>query len=505
MLSLNWFKSRKQRELEELQVEEQRIKNELLRKELYQATPTTPATQAPVEKTYNLTVNASQSTPEVSVKPYKTVKMVNDVLTIVLNDGSILSKPGATTQDFIDARNATSDVEILNIVATQEIITERKRQEFEAEKARALKAGIQLLAQLDDFEVRGDSVYLKGINRSLPQLLVEEFLRIVNKNVSNRYMLAADDEYQSLKRFFMWCCLNPRAEVADKLYNFLKRNSFKITKQGFFVALRNVVTLHGSTELVQFVSNAYNKVKAVWKKSPDAYEVYLKDGQYSFIHIDDTYTTELMEGEEWYDEEIEEYVTSEDEEVSVKRSDLGELIGNLTDLYLDLPNRAENRFTDAHTQTFDIRIGRPVNMDPGACRWNTDDCGAEGLHFTANEIHYVGCGDQSVLVLINPMKVVGIGESKGRCWEYLPIMTVPREEATEILHDLDFDTLQLDDSYAIRELESLTDKAKEGFVAESRKHEFNIPHISTVEIENIVASLDNMKDEISSRVQMIVD
>jgi len=508
MLSLNWFKSRKQRELEELQVEEQRIKNELLRKELYQATPTTSPT-SPVEKTYNWTVNTTP-TPTVSVKPYKTVKMVNDVLTIVLNDGSVLSKPGATADDFIAARNATDEVDILNVVATQEIVTERKRQEFEAEKARALKAGIQLLAQLDDFEVKGDSVYLKGINRTLPQLLVEEFLRIVNsyRNSPSYYLqnaLNQDDEYQSLKRFFMWCCLNPRAEVADKLYNFLKNNSFKITKQGFFVALRNVVTLHGSTELVQFVSNAYNKVKAIWKKSPDAYEVYLKDGQYSFIHIDDTYTTELMEGEEWYDEEIDEYVTSEDEEVSVKRSDLGEHVGNLTELYLDLPNRAENRFTDAHTRTFDIRVGRAVSMDPGACRWNTDDCGAEGLHFTADEIHYVGCGDQSVLVLINPMKVVGIGESKGRCWEYLPIMTVPREEATEILHDLDFDTLQLDDSYAIRELESLTEKAKDGFVAESKKHEFNIPHISTVEIENIVESLDEMKSEISSRVQMIVD
>jgi len=503
MLSLNWFKSRKQRELEELQVEEQRIKNELLRKELYQATPATSAT-SPVEKTYNWTVNTTP-TPTVSVKPYKTVKMVNDVLTIVLNDGSVLSKPGATADDFIAARNATDEVDILNVVATQEIVTERKRQEFEAEKARALKAGIQLLAQLDDFEVKGDSVYLKGINRTLPQLLVEEFLRIVNKYGGSQWALSKDDEYQSLKRFFMWCCLNPRAEVADKLYNFLKNNSFKITKQGFFVALRNVVTLHGSTELVQFVSNAYNKVKAIWKKSPDAYEVYLKDGQYSFIHIDDTYTTELMEGEEWYDEEIDEYVTSEDEEVSVKRSDLGEHVGNLTELYLDLPNRAENRFTDAHTRTFDIRVGRAVSMDPGACRWNTDDCGAEGLHFTADEIHYVGCGDQSVLVLINPMKVVGIGESKGRCWEYLPIMTVPREEATEILHDLDFDTLQLDDSYAIRELESLTEKAKDGFVAESKKHEFNIPHISTVEIENIVESLDEMKSEISSRVQMIVD
>jgi len=509
MLSLNWFKSRKKRELEELQVEEQRIKNELLRKELYQPSFATSATSAPVEKTYNWTVNTTP-TPTVSVKPYKTVKMVNDVLTIVLNDGSVLSKPGATADDFIAARNATDEVDILSVVATQEIVTERKRQEFEAEKARALKAGIQLLAQLDDFEVKGDSVYLKGINRTLPQLLVEEFLRIVNsyRNSPSYYLqnaLNQDDEYQSLKRFFMWCCLNPRAEVADKLYNFLKNNSFKITKQGFFVALRNVVTLHGSTELVQFVSNAYNKVKAIWKKSPDAYEVYLKDGQYSFIHIDDTYTTELMEGEEWYDEEIDEYVTSEDEEVSVKRSDLGEYVGNLTELYLDLPNRAENRFTDAHTRTFDIRVGRAVSMDPGACRWNTDDCGAEGLHFTADEIHYVGCGDQSVLVLINPMKVVGIGESKGRCWEYLPIMTVPREEATEILHDLDFDTLQLDDSYAIRELESLTEKAKDGFVAESKKHEFNIPHISTVEIENIVESLDEMKSEISSRVQMIVD
>ena len=139
-------------------------------------------------------------------------------------------------------------------------------------------------------------------------------------------------------------------------------------------------------------------------------------------------------------------------------------------------------------------------MDPKSCRWNTDDCGAEGLHFTSDEIHYVGCGDQSVLVLINPMKVVGIGESKGRCWEYLPIMTVPREEATTILHDLDFDTLQLDDSYAIRELEDLTEKAKDGFVAESKKHEFNMPHISTREIENIVASLDEMKNEISKRI-----
>jgi len=510
IFSLNWFKSRKEQEIEDLKHE---IKLKELQKQLEKMdNPPAPA------------VNYSTSTswfPQTSTplgiggfgvsnyaagviaepeKPYKSIKLVNDMLTIVLNDGSIISKPGATNDDFQYARKATTEDQLLNLVACQEVVAERKKHEVEVARARAIRQGVEKLAQLEDFRMEGDSVYIVGINRSLPQLLVEEFLVIANRNGFNSYALANDDEFQSLKRFFMWCCLNPRAEVADKLYNFLKKNSFKITKQGFFAALRNVVTLHGGTEFVQFVSNAYNKVKAVWKKAPDKYEVYLKDGVYSFLHIDETYTTELVEGEEWYDEDIEDYVCEEDEEVTVKRSDLGEHLGNLTALYLDLPNRAENRFTDAHTQTFDIRVGRAVNMDPKACRWNTDDCGAEGLHFTSDEIHYVGCGDQSVLVLINPMKVVGIGESKGRCWEYLPIMTVPREEATTILHDLDFDTLQLDDSYAIRELEDLTEKAKDGFVAESKKHEFNMPHISTREIENIVASLDEMKNEISKRI-----
>ena len=505
IFSLNWFKSRKEQEIEDLkhEIKMKELQRQLERMENPPAPVVTNFTMPPFWESPSQPTFTSSST--LDLKPYKSIKLVNDMLTIVLNDGSIISKPGATNDDFQYARKATTEEQLLNLVACQEVVAERKKNEAEVARARAIRQGVEKLAQLEDFRMEGDSVYIVGINRSLPQLLVEEFLVIANRNGFNSYALANDDEFQSLKRFFMWCCLNPRAEVADKLYNFLKKNSFKITKQGFFAALRNVVTLHGGTEFVQFVSNAYNKVKAVWKKAPDKYEVYLKDGVYSFLHIDDTYTTELVEGEEWYDEDIEDYVTSEDEEVTVKRSDLGEHLGNLTALYLDLPNRAENRFTDAHTQTFDIRVGRAVNMDPKACRWNTDDCGAEGLHFTSDEIHYVGCGDQSVLVLINPMKVVGIGESKGRCWEYLPIMTVPREEATSILHDLDFDTLQLDDSYAIRELEDLTEKAKDGFVAESKKHEFNMPHISTREIENIVASLDEMKSEISSRVQMIVD
>jgi hypothetical protein len=179
-------------------------------------------------------------------------------------------------------------------------------------------------------------------------------------------------------------------------------------------------------------------------------------------------------------------------------------LGNLKDLYVDLPNMMENRFTDDWTKTFDIRIGKIVSMPMEECNWSTQDCAASGLHFTANEIHYVGCGDTSVLMLINPMKVVGIGEKKGRCYEYLPIMTVARDEATKILHDLDFDTIDLDEFYVEDQLDSLMDKTQKGFSQEAKKHEFNLSPISSGEIGKIVKNLKSIKDELRKRVQEVV-
>jgi hypothetical protein len=510
MLSLKWFKSAIERTIEK--VVENKIEqafNQLDNEEGAQA----PSYNSAFNPNANWNSTSICTGPTSYTKPYLNIKMVNDTLTIVLNDGNIITKTPANADDFTKAKTCTTEACLLNLVGSPEIQSERRKAEAEYEKAKAIQRGAEYLATLKEFEMKNGSLYLKGINRSLPPLLVEEFLEVVGKHNGTD-----NDEFQALHRFFMWCCLNPRAEVADKLFNFLKKNAFGITKQGFFVALRNVVTLHGSTELVHFVSNAYNKVKAVWKKSPNDYTVFFQNGEYKMVHKSifeelepctfcDGSGSIPCEGEECGEEWLGWDDSCECPECSGSgtvykhcESQYGEEIGNLTELYLDLPNRAENRFTDAHTRTFDIRIGRPVDMDPGACRWNTDDCGAEGLHFTSDEIHYVGCGDTSVLVLINPMKVVGIGESKGRCWEYLPIMTVPREEATEILHDLDFDTLELDESYAIRELQNLAEKAKEGFTAEAKKYDFNLPALSAVEVYTIVKSLDEIKQEISKRI-----
>ncbi len=512
------------------------MKNKFLSLDWFKQTAENAIAKAVVNKLESLMEQEDKSSDpaiakKVEEKPYFSMKLVNDTLTVVLLDGAIITKPNASEDDYYAVIKAKSVEEILAIVSSAEVMANIEKAKAENARIRALQQGIKLLADLPDFTVEGQSVYLTGTSRSMPQLLVEKFIEVVDR-VSHEpstelfhIQLNEDEEYVALKNFFMWCCLNPRAEVAHELYRFLTENSFRITRQGFVVALRNVVTLHGSPELVHFISNAYNKVKAVWKKNPDHYTVFLENGEYKLVHDSALTSTETHvstdcqecngaggwyidpweDDNEWEDcevcggsGEVEEYTYTVD--VSV---DHGQKIGGLTELYLDLPNREENRFTDDWTKTFDIRIGQVTSMPKEDCNWSTQDCAAAGLHFTADQIHYVGCGDQSVIVLINPMKVVGIGTHKGRCYEYLPIMTVPREEATRILHDGMFDTLQLDEDYAIRELESLTEKAKDGFSAEAKKYEFNLPHISASEINMIVANLSDMKAKIKNRVTTI--
>jgi hypothetical protein len=489
---MDWFKQ----ELAKLQIEEQRIKNEMLKIEMEEKRKEMLDDEDcdccddddadDLDYKWDGTQDFGDDDEEEEeyvpyVKPYMHLKMVNDVLTIVLQDGNIISKPNATQNDYKAATLATSEAELFSLVMSQEVRDDKMKRDAEIARFAAIKEGMNKLATFNDFVIDGSSIYLKGISRSLPQIIVEEFLAIIgaysNMGISTEEIeksLPYNESYQALKRFFMWCCLNPRAEVAHELYRFLKENSFRITKQGFFVALRNVVSLCDDTALVDFVSNSYNKIKAIWKKDPSQKNVW-KD-------LADNYFLQ---------------------DLNFEGASNVFFVGNLTSLYLELPEMKNNRYTDDWTKTFDIRVGRPVNMPLSDCNWSTQDCAAAGLHFTSDQIHYVGCGDTSMLILINPMKVVGIGEHKGRCYEYLPLMTVPREEATTILHDLNFDTLELDDQYAVRELESLTERAQAGFVAESRKYDFNIPNISIAEIQGITASLEEMKVEIANRVKNI--
>lgn len=424
---------------------------------------------------------AGEEVPAPAEPLYIALRLVNETLTIVLRCGTVLTKPQATETDYERVKAAVFIEEIMHIISDREVTAEKEEIVTENERTSAIVEGYNMLTHLSDFTFDGDNIFLAGTSRTIPPLLVEKFTAVVGKYAYAEdvdmleELVKADEEYQSLKNFFMWCCLNPRAEVADKLYTFLEQNGMKITKQGFFVALRNVVEVptEKNNELVQFVSNAYNKVKAVWKKNANNYYVTIEDnGSYGLS------TSSASNG-------------------------INTILGKLTDMYKDLPNMVENRYTDNWTKTFDIRVGQVVSMSKDECNWSTQDCATAGLHFAGYTAPYVLCGDTSVFTLHNPMKVVGIGNEKGRCWEYLPFMTTTVKEADAIMNSRDFDFLQLDEDYAIRELEGLAEKAKDGFTVETNKYNFNLPSISSVEIHNIVKSLNDMKDIVNKRVSII--
>lgn len=453
LLSLQWFKSQKEKELEELKVEEQKIKNDILKREL-------------------ATLPEEDSGLKQIQRPYRKIKLVNNLLTVVLTDGNILSKPNASVDDYNKARIVKEEKELFKIVTSSELIEEKRQIEEEVKKIEVIVKGLDVLKTSPEFIVEDNTVYFKGINRSLPPLLVEKLseLFINNKDVVGQTELT--DEFVALKRFFLWCCLNPRAEVADSLYDFLQKNKMKITKQGFFVALRNVVNVEGGdSKYVDFITNSYHKIKAVWKKNPKSYWIHKNDeGEFNFSKKEFTEFNDL---------------------------------GNLNDLYLNLSETKENRYTDNYTRKFDIRIGKVVNMPKDRCNWSTQDCATAGLHFAGYTAPYVLCGNTTVFTLHNPMKVVGIGKEKGRCWEYLPFMTTTVDEADQIMNSGDFDFLQLDEKYALDELEQLEEKVKEGFVEETKKYNFNIPQISSQELRHIIHSLDDMKKSIQDRVNLV--
>lgn len=163
----------------------------------------------------------------------------------------------------------------------------------------------------------------------------------------------------------------------------------------------------------------------------------------------------------------------------------------------------DNRYTDNYTKTFDIRIGKRVEMPPEECNWSTQDCATAGLHWTMDQIHQVGMGDTSIIVLINPMKVVGVGAHKGRTYEYLPIATISKSEATKFLRSGDFNSLDIEDKYAEEELVGLEQRVRENFAVEAKKYSFNMPAISSEEVKRITISLGAMQDELLGRVSTL--
>lgn len=472
MFSLNWFKSEKQKQLEE---ENRQLKQQLEEK--------SEESQELFQKASDLIQEVEQyknSSTVITEKPYKKVLLVGSTLTVIVDDETVLTKTNATKEDYQKISEATSREQVESLMIPQEVIEERKELAKEIEKVTKIREGFELLEQSGYFEIKDDSVYFKGINRSLPELLVNKFAELIKQHQSffNDFTdsLNSNINFQSLVRFWKKCCLNPNAQSAEDLYGFLSKHQFKIDRWGNFYCYRRVKSKSKNQELINFISNCYVKVKGTWKKKCSDFVIMNTDEGYKLL------------SQSSYDK-IEDY-----------GQDI--LVGNLDELYKNLATLEENTYTSAHTGKENYKVGTIISMPRNeGSDDNTINCGL-GFHGASRAYNYESFGDTDILMIVNPMSVLAVPQNeigKLRTCTWFFACTLSYEERY-ILDDEQFDVTDLGDKFEELMLEEFEEKVKLGFTEETQRHSYQLPNISSQEIKTIVADLSSIKNELKNRV-----
>jgi hypothetical protein len=474
---LNWFKNKKKEELLDLQIKKEKMMTDHLEATLQKQT-LQDALKSVIGGQLH---NQPQPQPQFSTgKPYKRLKFVNNVLTVVFNDGSVLNKTQATIEDFLDVKQSSTEDEIIDIMRGEE----QKKDVLDEIESPPTYDAIQTVCQFPDFEISEECVYMNGINRSLPPLLIKRFAEILSKYDKNDpawESKALDDvEYSSLKKFWLKCCLNSNAQSAEDLYTFLSHHNMKIDRHGNFFAYRRVCKVNDymdreygvddGDKLVSLISGVYNNVKAIWKKKPSDFRIEKIGEEYSMHKV-----------------------TSDPK---------GTIIGNLDTLYKELPNMQGNRYTDAHTHRMDYRIGEIASIPRHQCDDDNSVNCSQGLHASSKAYDYTGFGDTPILMIINPMDAVAVPLNeigKLRVSRFFFAMTLD-EEDKYILDDSDFDVTNLGDIFEEKCLANIEEHVHTSFTEEVVRHTFTIPQMSNVDIKNISDMLKDMNDVIKNRI-----
>lgn len=327
------------------------------------------------------------------------------MLTVILSDGTQLINNNVSDELFSEIKQCiqSGDEECVKMKMAPELCKE----EIKVVAKQQLASNVSILTDSGLFEVKNDAVYRKGIDISIPESLVIEFIKLFHLKSWTDISIEREPEFKKLDNFWMWCSLNPNPESREDLFRFLDKHQMAITNDGMVLAYRRVVSKKNEkSDLVEFISNQYIKVKTIWKKNPDKYIVHKKAN-------------------------VEEYfLMGPYDSPDAGKNDVS-YIGNLKELYLNLPILAEQQFTDDYTRTFDYRIGQEVRLDRADCDQSNKVSCSKGIHISSKAYDYSGFGDTPILVAFNPRDAVSvpIGEDgKMRVCAMTPIAVLTDEE-----------------------------------------------------------------------------
>jgi hypothetical protein len=401
--------------------------------------------------------------------PYKSLRVINDMVICVLNDGTPLTAHSGGETLMNSVKECKEEHEVIALFIPKiEMKPDEKEQEVQKEEQEQVKNHLGIFEGNPDFVVKEEEVFLKNVESfPIPPLVVASFIEVLEKLDCLQYGeieegMELAEYFDSLRMFTLKLALNPIASSRSDLIRFVRNNDIKLTLNGNLILYRKAVLVKKENKLVDFVSKEYFKVKKN-KKSPKNYEVYEnfdKAGNFRLFKLG--HFMSHAEEETWT------------------------CVGTLEELYLDLPNREDNLLTDGHTRTKEIRVGEVYREDEDKIDVNSRNTCSAGLHCCSKAYSHGYVGDTPLLCIISPSKVrsVPIGEdAKMRVSEMFIASILDIDEEGNYM-DEGVNILDLDEQYhnlSIQELEeALKNKSFEVISSQDKISPVNMIDVATI-------------------------
>jgi hypothetical protein len=399
----------------------------------------------------------------------KLIYNINNKSVIVITCNGDKFEGNNVEKEQLEQLRTANISEIINILTPKQVV---KEDLTEREEKEIVSNFLEVFKDSEDFDVVGKELYFKGIKTiPIPTLITARFVELVESlnNLKVPYFVEVEErlkeEYNSLKMFTLKVLLNPVEEARQDALSYINQYAVKLTSNGNMIMFRRIVSVADTNkELVEFISKQYVKVKS-WKKSPKNYWVHCNMDVEPII-----YSISTQQYSEFND------------------------LGNLAELYQNLPTMEENRYTDNHTGTYDIRIGQTYKINEIDIDTNKRGSCGGALHVTTKDAYdYSSFGDTPVCVIVSPQHIYkmdsGCSGKIGVKQMFIASVTTQNEEGD--YEDIDNQALVNFDEYYhnenMLELEtSLKQKSLALVSVDNIVSELSIP-----EVQNITELLKN--------------
>ena len=405
---------------------------------------------------------------EIKQKLYKKLMIIDKTVIVTLHDGTLFSNSEGGKEFYEKVKNCYTVDSIIELFLPKETVVINTTEIETKQEKELVRREWSCLENHADFEVKDGEIYLKKLSMPLPAVIVAAFIEVVEK-MNHAWVEPLYDgkeyedlmtQYTSLKLFTLKLALNPIQSSREDALKFIRNQNIRITSLGNLIMYRGIVSVGESNkELSKFVSTEYFKIKK-WKKSPSSYYVWTMDEGYFTISKDAT------------------------------PDGINKLEGNLQELYNNLGSLEENRYTDAHTHSMDIRIGEVYSIPEEEVDVDSRrDC-SNGLHVGSRSFGIGSFGDTKVLCLVNPAKIRSVpiyDGNKMRVSEMFIAAVIEIKDGKYM--DEDVDIVHFDEEYHAYSLEELQDALKERDYSVIKCQDEEVP-VSHVEMEEIVSMID---------------